>query len=83
MPVSVTPLFLIQESFMSSKTAFLSRRGLFAGAATAGAVVAATAVLPGVLKQSAPVAAALPKPTRGGGYILSDHVRQYYKTTLV
>jgi hypothetical protein len=48
-----------------------------------GAVAAATAVLPGVVKQAAPVATALPKPTRGGGYTLSEHVRQYYKTTRV
>jgi hypothetical protein len=51
---------------MSSKTSALSRRSLFSGAATVGAV-----------------AAALPKPTRGGGYTLSEHVQQYYKTTRV
>ncbi len=48
-----------------------------------GAVAAVTAVLPGVVKSPAPVAAALPKPTRGGGYTLSEHVQQYYKTTRV
>ena len=48
-----------------------------------GVVAAATAVLPGVVKQSAPVAAALPKPKRGGGYTLSEHVQQYYQTTRV
>jgi len=68
---------------MSSKTSSVSRRSLFSGAATVGAVAAATAVLPGVVKQAAPVAAALPKPTRGGGYSLSEHVQQYYKTTRV
>ena len=68
---------------MSSKTSSLSRRGLFSGAATAGAVAAVTAVMPGVVKQATPVAAALPKPTRGGGYSLSEHVQQYYKTTRV
>ena len=71
------------ESMMSSKTSTLSRRGLFSGAATVGAVAAVTAVLPGVVKSPAPVAAALPKPTRGGGYTLSEHVQQYYKTTRV
>jgi hypothetical protein len=70
------------ESLMSSKTTSLSRRGLFSGAATVGAVAAVTAVLPGVVKSTAP-AAALPKPTRGGGYTLSEHVQQYYKTTRV
>jgi hypothetical protein len=68
---------------MSSKTSSLSRRSLFSGAATVGAVAAATAVLPGVVKQSAPAATALPKPTRGGGYTLSEHVQQYYQTTRV
>jgi hypothetical protein len=72
-----------QESLMSSKTSALSRRSLFSGAATVGVVAAATAVLPGVVKQAAPAAAALPKPTRGGGYTLSEHVQQYYKTTRV
>jgi hypothetical protein len=71
------------ESLMSSKTSSLSRRSLFSGAATVGAVAAATAVLPGVVKQAAPVVTALPKPTRGGGYTLSEHVQQYYKTTRV
>ncbi len=68
---------------MSSNSSPLSRRSLFSGAATVGVVAAATAVLPGVVKQSAPVAAALPKPKRGGGYTLSEHVQQYYQTTRV
>ncbi len=76
-------LSIFQESLMSSKTSSLSRRSLFSGAATVGAVAAATAVLPGVVQQAAPVATALPKPTRGGGYTLSEHVQQYYKTTRV
>jgi len=68
---------------MSSKTSTVSRRSLFSGVATVGAVAAATAVLPGVVKPTAPVPAALPKPLRGGGYNLSEHVKQYYKTTRV
>ena len=68
---------------MSSKTSTLSRRGLFSGAATVGAVAAVTAVLPGVVKTAAPVTAPLLQPTRGGGYTLSEHVQQYYKTTRV
>lgn len=67
---------------MSSQPTF-SRRNLFAGAATAGAVAAAATVLPGVVKPAAPAAAALPKPTRGGGYMLSEHVQQYYKSARV
>jgi hypothetical protein len=76
-------VLIFQEFFMSSKTSTLSRRGLFSGAATVGAVAAVTAVLPGVVKTTAPATAPLPKPTRGGGYTLSEHVQQYYKTTRV
>ena len=62
----------------------LSRRGLFAGAATVGAVAAATSVLPAALQgASAKAAPALPKPERGGGYTLSENVQRYYKTTRV
>ena len=68
----------------SSQTAKQSRRSLFAGAATVGAVAAATAMLP----TSAPVVSAEatpapPKPERGGGYSLSEHVQRYYRTTRV
>jgi len=66
-----------------SPTAKHSRRSLFAGAATVGAVAAASSVLPGVVKNSLPAAPAMPKPERGGGYSLSEHVQRYYKTTRV
>ncbi len=61
----------------------LSRRVLFAGAGTAGALAAIASVLP---SQPAEVqAAAEPKapPAQGGGYTVSDHVRHYYKTTRI
>ncbi len=68
----------------SNPTAKHTRRSLFAGAATVGAVAAATSVLPTALQQVAPAAApALPKPERGGGYSLSEHVKRYYQTTRV
>jgi hypothetical protein len=61
----------------------LSRRRLFAGAGTAGALATAVAVLP--LPQQAPPVAAEPKPApeAGGGYQLTAHVKQYYQTTKV
>jgi hypothetical protein len=68
---------------MSSKTSHLSRRSMFAGAATVGAVAAASSVLPGVIQKQLPATTALPKPERGGGYTLSEHVQQYYKTTRI
>ena len=61
----------------------LSRRILFAGASTVGALAAAAAVMPGVKTEDAVSVAPRPKPERGGGYSLSDHVKQYYKTTLI
>jgi hypothetical protein len=58
----------------------LSRRTLFAGAGTAGALAAASLVP--ATGEVAPVAD-LPKqpPERGGGYALSEHVKRYYRTT--
>ena len=60
-----------------------SRRSLFAGVATVGAVAAVTSVLPKVVAPAAPATPELPKPKRGGGYTLSEHVQRYYKTTRV
>ena len=69
---------------MSDKSPSVSRRSLFAGAATVGAVAAATSVLPTVVKNQLPAAApALPQPERGGGYSLSEHVQRYYQTTRI
>lgn len=60
----------------------LSRRTLFAGAATTGALAAVATVLPGA-QDAQPIAAAAPKapPEKGGGYALSEHVKRYYQTT--
>ena len=45
---------------------------------------AVASVLPkDVSSVAAPAAAPLPKPERGGGYSLSEHVQRYYKTTRV
>lgn len=69
---------------MGQTTTKLSRRTLFAGASTVGAIAAATSFLPsirGTSGLSEPLAK--PVPERGGGYSLSAHVKKYYKTTLV
>lgn len=69
---------------MTQSTPKLSRRTLFAGAGTVGAIAAVTRLLPAVQELELPAAQALkPAPEKGGGYTLSDHVKQYYKTTLV
>lgn len=52
---------------------------------TATAASAAVAAV-SLIKSPAPAAIAevlKPVPERGGGYTLSEHVKQYYKTTLV
>lgn len=69
---------------MPSSPSILSRRTLFAGAGTAGALAAAVSVLPSV--KSLPEATAAlprPKPEKGGGYALSEHVKHYYQTARV
>lgn len=60
----------------------LSRRTLFAGVGTAGAVAAAASLMPAV-RPEAVAPAGKSAPTRGGGYSLTDHVKQYYQTTLI
>ena len=68
---------------MSQSTTKLSRRYLFAGATTVGAVAAVASLLPSV--QGVAPAPEQPKaaPQKGGGYSLSEHVKQYYRTTRV
>jgi len=62
----------------------LSRRTVFAGAGAVGAIAAVASLLPAHVPQAeAPSPAVRPVPSRGGGYTLSDHVKQYYKTTRV
>jgi len=66
---------------MSQSQGKLSRRTLFAGAGTAGAVAAVASLMPAAKpdEQAAPE----PKvaPAKGGGYHLSEHVKHYYQTT--
>lgn len=60
-----------------------SRRGFVTGSVTIGAAAAAATALPLVRPAPAIATAALPKPERGGGYSLSEHVKRYYKTTRI
>ena len=69
---------------MSDSQARPSRRGFMLGAAVASAATAAVVTLPKSPTAETPVAEeAPPKPEKGGGYRLSEHVKRYYKTTLV
>jgi hypothetical protein len=67
---------------MPSSTNRLSRRTVFTGAGAVGAIAAVASLLPARAPEAeAPAPLARPKPARGGGYVLSEHVKQYYKTT--
>ena len=62
----------------------VSRRRLFAGAGTAGALAAVASVLPQQREAVvAAVAPAKPAPEAGGGYQLTAHVQRYYQTAKV
>lgn len=67
----------------AKSTPALSRRRLFAGAGTVGALAAAATVLP--LKPEAPPVAAAPQPPVDpeAGYQLTEHVQHYYRTARV
>jgi hypothetical protein len=69
---------------MPSSSNRLSRRTVFTGAGAVGAIAAVAGLLPSRIPEAeAPAQMAQPKPTRGGGYTLSEHVKHYYKTTRV
>ncbi|MEA3395442.1 MAG: formate dehydrogenase [Pseudomonadota bacterium] len=68
---------------MSQSPGKLSRRTLFAGAGTAGAVATVASLMPAV-QPVAPVGhEPTVAPSKGGGYSLTEHVKRYYKTTLI
>ncbi len=70
---------------MSQPQSKLSRRTLFAGAATAGAAAAAVALIPAAVVEPTTRAGLglKPPPERGGGYQLTERVKQYYRSTLI
>jgi hypothetical protein len=73
---------LLWSKTMQNTSNKASRRGFFLTASVASAAVASVSLI----KSPAPavVAEALkPAPAKSGGYMLSEHVKQYYKTTLV
>lgn len=61
----------------------LSRRTVFAGAGTAGALAAVAAVLPKSPATAPATAAALSPQTAKGGYQETQHVLRYYQTTRI
>jgi hypothetical protein len=60
------------------------RRGFILGAAVAGAATAAVVALPKApTPETAQADQPVPAPENGGGYRVTDHVKRYYKTTLL
>jgi hypothetical protein len=68
---------------MSQPKSKLSRRTLFAGAGTAGAIAAAASLVPGVVQENAAQPLSKEPPEKGGGYQLTEHVKRYYKSALI
>jgi hypothetical protein len=66
---------------MTEPKSRLSRRTLFAGAGTAGALATIASVLPSREPPTEAVPELKPPPERGGGYQLTEHVRRYYRST--
>ena len=69
---------------MNQSPSGLSRRTLFAGAGTAGALAAVVSLT--ATPQALPEVQAAelkPAPENGGGYSLSEHVKHYYRTARV
>ena len=69
---------------MSQSQTGLSRRTLFAGAGTVGALAAVVSLAP--TTQTSPdtrTAELKPAPEKGGGYSLSEHVKHYYRTARI
>lgn len=68
---------------MTPPTRTVSRRILFAGAGTAGALAAAATLLPAVKETVQAPPSPKEPPAKGGGYQLSEHVQRYFKTTRI
>lgn len=68
---------------MSQSQGKLSRRTLFAGAGTAGAVAAVASLVPAAKSVAPTEQQARVTPAKGGGYHLSEHVKRYFQTTKI
>jgi hypothetical protein len=68
---------------MSEPTPKLSRRRVFAGAGTAGALAAAAVALPVLRDAETKGDGTTAKPAKGGGYQVTEHVLRYYQTARI
>ena len=71
------------EANMTKSLPKPSRRGFFLGAAATGVAAAVVVSIPGAPVLEAATQLAKPAPEKGGGYSLTEHVKQYYKTTRI
>jgi hypothetical protein len=60
-----------------------SRRGMLFGTAALGSAAAALVALPQIAPQDTANELPKPAPEKGGGYSLTAHVKQYYRTALI
>ena len=67
----------------SPSSPVVSRRLVFTGVGTAGALAAAAAVLPLAQQATKTAAAATQADSDAGGYQLTEHVKRYYQTARV
>ena len=68
---------------MNEPQSKVSRRRVFAGAGTVGALAVAAVALPIARDEATPTAGKKPSPEKGGGYQVTEHVLRYYQTTRV
>lgn len=68
---------------MSDSKQTTSRRKFFVGAGAAGAAAAVAVVTQRVAEPVEHAQTPRAKPEKGGGYSLTEHVKHYYRTTLV
>lgn len=71
------------KSQAASGPAKASRRGFMIGAAVAGAATATVVGTQLATPDEAASADKPPPPERGGGYHVTEHIKRYYRTTLV
>lgn len=72
-----------QETLVDKQTPKLSRRTVFAGAGTAGALAAVAAALPKAPTQAVASVAEKVAADKSSGYQETQHVLRYYQTTRV
>jgi hypothetical protein len=78
-------MVLLGVTSMSKSEKTASRRGMLAVLGLTGAAAATLTALPrqSADSETSTTAESRPKPEKGGGYALTEHVKRYYKTTLV